>query len=61
MINYSSLAYSDPRVEKLNKTEKLKYVKYVIKYEKVLKKMAVLEEYKKYLLTISIDKFFDSI
>lgn len=61
MINYSNLAYSDPRVENLNKTEKLKYVKFVIRYEKVLKRMAVIEEHKKYLLTISIDKFFDSI
>ena len=61
MINYSSLAYSDPRVNKLNKTEKLKYVRYIIRYEKALKKMAIIEEHKKYLLTISIDKFFDSI
>ena len=61
MFDYKKIAYRDSRIENLNKSEKLEYVKTVLKHAKMLNRAAILDRDKEKVLYAVMDDYFDNI
>ena len=61
MFDYKKIAYRDSRIENLNKSEKLEYVKTILRHAKMLNNAAILDKDKKRVLFAVIDDYFDNI
>ena len=61
MFDYKKIAYRDSRIENLNKSEKIEYVKTVLKHAKMLNRAAILDRDKEKVLYAVMDDYFDNI
>ncbi len=61
MFDYKKIAYRDSRIENLNKSEKLEYVKTVLKHAKMLNRAAILDSDKEKVLFAIMDDYFDNL
>ena len=62
MTDFCKLGYSHPRIMELSVTERLKYVRYIIKTDRNLQKsVGISDENKKKHMRIFIDSYFNSL